>query len=216
MSMVDAGDPDATLMRLARAIVADDALAVSAALAASPGLARARIRRGATRLSASPYFLVAIKHYLYAGDTALHVAAAAYRRSIAMELLANGADIRAQNRRGAQPLHYAADGAPGCAHWDPDAQAATVTCLLDAGADPNALDKSGVAPVHRAVRTRSAAAVKALLDGGADVHLTNKNGSSPWLLATWNTGRSDSGSAEAKEQQAEIVRLLREHGAAET
>lgn len=76
--------------------------------------------------------------------------------------------------------------------------------------------KSGVAPVHRAVRTRSAAAVKALLDGGADAHLTNRKGSRPWLLATWNTGRSGSGSAEAKEQQAEIVRLLREHGAAET
>jgi hypothetical protein len=214
--MVDRGHPDAALMALARAIIAGDAVAVSATLAASPELVRARIRGGAPRRSSNPYFLVAIRHYLYAGDTALHVAAAAYRQSIAMELLAKGADICAQNRRGAQPLHYAADGAPGCTHWDPVAQAATVACLLDAGADPNALDKSGVAPVHRAVRTRSAAAVKALLDGGADAHLTNRKGSRPWLLATWNTGRSGSGSAEAKEQQAEIVRLLREHGAAET
>src|SRR5437016_6197592 len=123
MLMVETGDPDAALMTLARAIIADDAVAVSAALAASPELVRARIRGGATRQSANPYFLVEIRHYLYAGDTALHVAAAAYRQSIAKKLLAKGADIRAQNRRGAQPLHYAADGAPGCAHWDPVAQA---------------------------------------------------------------------------------------------
>jgi len=32
------------------------------------------------------------------------------------------------------------------------------------GADPHAVDRSGVAPLHRAVRTRSLAAVRALLD----------------------------------------------------
>jgi hypothetical protein len=214
--MVDAGDPDSTLMSLARAIIADDAAAVSSALATSPKLVRARIRAGATRQDANTYFLVEIRHYLYAGDTALHVAAAAYRQSMAMKLLAKGADICAQNRRGAQPLHYAVDGGPGSAYWDPNAQAATVACLLREGADPNAVDKSGVAPLHRAVRGRCAAAVRALLDGGADARAPNKNGSSPWLLATRNTGRGGSGSPEAKEQQAEILLLLRERGAAET
>lgn len=55
---------------------------------------------------------------------------------------------------------------PGLPAWNPDAQVATIGCLIAAGADPNAMDKSGVAPLHRAVRARCAAAVEALLDGG--------------------------------------------------
>jgi hypothetical protein len=67
--------------------------------------------------------------------------------------------------------------------------------------------------LHRAVRTRCAAAVQALLDGGADPKRRNGNGSSAMLLARENTGRGGSGSAEAKAQQKEIVRLLELHGA---
>jgi ankyrin repeat protein len=40
--------------------------------------------------------------------------------------------------------------------------------LVARGADPDALDKDGVAPLHRAVRTRSTGAVAALLAAGAD------------------------------------------------
>jgi hypothetical protein len=89
-----------------------------------------------------------------------------------------------------------------------------VEALLDAGADPNAIDKSGVAPLHRAVRTRSAAAVAALLDGGADPELTNKRGSTPLQLATRTTGRGGSGSPEARAEQEEIIRLLELHAVA--
>jgi len=99
----------------------------------------------------------------------------------------------------------------GSRAWNPDAQAATVACLIEAGADPNALDKNGVTPLHRAVRTRCAAAVKVLLEGGADPRRKNKNGSTPMLLATQNTGRGGSGSREAKAQQERIVGLLQEH-----
>ena len=63
------------------------------------------------------------------------------------------------------------------------------------------------------MRNRCAAAVKALLDGGADPQATNKSGSAPMLLASRNTGRGGSGSAEAKAQQKEILRLLTERGA---
>jgi hypothetical protein len=41
----------------------------------------------------------------------------------------------------------------------------------------------------------------------------NKNGSTPMLLASQNIGRGGSGSADAKAQQKEILRLLTEHGA---
>jgi hypothetical protein len=200
------------LMRLARAIVADDAVAALRLLAASPTLAIARVEVGASRQGPTGYFFAEIIHYLYAGDTALHAAAAGYRVAIARALIAAGADVQARNRRGAQPLHYAADGGPGAPHWNPQAQAATIACLIEAGADPNAVDNSGVAPLHRAVRTRCAAAVQALLGHGADVRRPNKNGSTPLLLATRATGRGGSGSPDAKAQQQEIIRLLEQHG----
>jgi ankyrin repeat protein len=204
---------DSPLMALVRAIVADDTPNVLRLLAASPQLARASLAEGATRQAAKAYYLDQIAHHLYAGDTALHIAAAAYRQEIARKLIAAGANVRAKNRRGAEPLHYAVDSLPGSRTWNPSAQGATVACLIEAGADPNAVDRSYVTPLHRAVRTRSAAAVKVLLDSGADARRKNKSGSTPMLLAMQNTGRGGSGSSEAKAQQHEIARMLEQHGA---
>lgn len=167
---------------------------------------------GASRQESRPFFFTTIGHYLYAGDTALHLAATAHRRPIVELLVAHGADCRARNRRGAEPLHYAADGN----HSDPAAQAEVIVYLVTAGADPNALDKSGVAPLHRAVRKRSVSAVRALLDNGADPRLPNKSGSTPLHLAVQTTGASGSGSERAREQQARIIRLLLERGASPT
>jgi hypothetical protein len=160
------------------------------------------------KVGSGDFWLAEIGHYLYVGDTALHVAAACYAAQVARALIATGADVAARNRRGAAPLHYAADGQPGSPGWDPAAQAETVTVLLEAGADPNATDKSEVTALHRAVRTRCAAAVAALLAGGADPERPNRNGSTPRSLATRTTGRGGSGSAAARAQQREIVALL--------
>ncbi|MBV8565579.1 MAG: ankyrin repeat domain-containing protein [Methylobacteriaceae bacterium] len=204
---------DSRLMALVHAVVADDADATSRLLAASPELSRAQFGTGASRQAAKPYFIEEIGRYLYAGDTVLHFAAAGYRERLVRALLDAGADVEAQNRRGARPLHAAAVGTPGACHWDPPAQAATIAWLIKAGADPNGVDKSGVTPLHRAVRTRCAAAVAALLDGGADAQRRNGKGSTPMLLAILNTGRGGSGSPEAKAQQREIVRLLERYGA---
>ena len=201
------------LQTLIRAIASRDRPAASRLLAASPLLARQAIAVGATREAASGYFFEEITHYAYAGDTALHMAAAAYQIGIAKELVSKGADVVARNRRGAQPLHYAADGAPGSPAWDPDAQYAIVEFLIASGANPNAEDKSGVAPLHRAVRTRCTAAVRALLANGAEVRRRNKSGSTPLHLAVQNTGRGGSGSAASRGEQAEIIRLLLGHGA---
>jgi hypothetical protein len=200
-------------MDLMRAIVAADEAAVSRLLLASPDLARAALAEGATRKGASDYRFEEIGHYVYKGDTALHVAAAAYRHAIASVLLKAGANVRARNRRGAEPLHYAADGGPGSSSWNPETQAATVAKLIAAGADPDAIDNSGVTPLHRAVRTRCASAVRALLAGGADARRANRSGSTPMRLAKLSTGRGGSGSDEAKAEQEEIVRLLEQHGA---
>jgi ankyrin repeat protein len=127
-------------------------------------------------------------------------------------LLARGADVRAANRRGAQPLHYAADGRPGSRTWNAGAQAETVACLIESGADPNAVDRSGVTPLHRAVRTRCGPAVRALLEAGADARRLNKSGSSPMQLALSPTGRGGAVEPPAKAQQREIIDLLQRHG----
>jgi hypothetical protein len=201
------------LMGFVQIVAVGDAATASQWLAASPDLARMCLAEGATRDGAKQYRFEEIGHYVYKGDTALHVAAAAYRHEIARKLMAAGADVAARNRRGAEPLHYAADGMPGSPTWNPGAQAATVAALIEAGADPNAVDSNGVTPLHRAVRTRCAEAVRALLDGGADVRRKNKNGSTPMQLATRTTGRGGSSSAEAKAQQRKILRLLEQHGA---
>jgi hypothetical protein len=202
---------DAELMKLARAIVAAEDAVIYNLLATNPALAKAQFESGATRQTAKSFHIDGIGHYIYAGDTALHIAAASYREPIARKLIVMGADVRARNRRGAEPLHYAADSMPGSHGWNPDAQATTVACLIQAGTDPNAFDKSGVAPLHRAVRTRCAEAVKALLKGGADPRGNNKAGSTPMLLAIQNTGRGGSGSPEAKAQQDRIMQLLQQH-----
>jgi ankyrin repeat protein len=207
------GGRDDALLALFRSIAAHDEADVAQRLGASPELGNRPIRVAATRQDAKQYFLTPIAHYVYAGDTALHVAAAAHRRELAESLVASGAGVRARNRRGQEPLHYAAAGSPRAGTSDRESQREVITFLVAAGADPNALDKSGVAPLHRAVRDRSSAAVDALITNGADPLLMNKSGSTPLHLAVQNTGKSNSGSDAAKEEQGRIIALLLDHGA---
>jgi ankyrin repeat protein len=201
--------PDNGLYEFVRVIVAGDAVMAVRLLSNSPTLVHARCVVGATRQGPTSYFFEAIAHYMYAGDTALHMAAAAHNCEIAQALINKGADCFATNRRGAQPLHYAADTNAG----NPTAQADTIACLIRAGADPNATDKSGVMPLHRAVRTRCAAAVEALLAGGAAPRGRNGSGSTPLHLAVQNTGASNSGTPHAVAQQQLIIELLLQAGA---
>src|SRR5258708_40033100 len=129
-----------------------------------------------------------IVHWIYAGDTALHLAAAGYRVELVRLLLAAGADPNSTtNHRQSGPLHYAADGYLNGPDWNAQRQVKTIQCLLDAGAEINAQDKNGAAPLHRAVRTRCAAAVKCLLERGSAATLKNKPGSTPFTLAAQDT-----------------------------
>jgi hypothetical protein len=201
----DANEP---LMALVRLIIAGNVKEVVESIMASPTLVTNSVMIGATRQVAAEYFFPEIKHYIYSGDTALHMAAAAFRSELCEILIERGASCAARNRRGAQPLHYASD----CNTWNPRAEVATIECLLQGGADPNATDKDGVAPIHRAVRTRCAAAVRALISGAANPELPNKNGSTPLHLAVQNTGRGGSGRPQAIEQQRQIILLLLESG----
>jgi hypothetical protein len=207
---VDGGIPGQSLRKLVDAIVANDEALFSNMLAQSPALVAQSLFNGAVRQDPIPYFIKEVGHYIYAGDTALHFAAASYRQKMAAELINLGANFRAKNRRGAEPLHAAAFGIPGSPRWDPEAQAATIVCLIKAGADPNAQNMDGATPLHRAVRTRCAAAVRALLDHGANPVIRNKNGSTATQLALHTTGRGGSGSPAAKAQQQQILLLLQE------
>ena len=159
------------------AIVNDDRAAVKVLLTRDRSLAK--------RLVTEPkLYQSKIFHWIYAGDTALHLAAAGYRVEIARLLLAAGTDPNStMNHRQSGPLHYAADGYIIGPAWDPKRQVKTIQCLLDAGAHINAQDKNGAAPLHRAVRTRCADAVKCLLESGSDATLKNKSGSTPFHLA---------------------------------
>jgi len=204
---------DLGLWSLFKAIASGDRARVLRVIGATPRLAFQPIRTGASRQTSVPYFLEAIGMYVYAGDTALHIAAAAYREDIARALVARDADPAARNRRGAQPLHSAATGNPKSMRWNPDAQVATIIYLIGAGADPNAADKNGATPLHRAARTRCADAISALLAHGADYTRRNKNGSTPLDLAVVNSGRGGTGSSAAIEQQHEIIQILVEAGA---
>ena len=82
---------------LVESIVSGDTAAAIRLLAASPQLARECAISGATRRAANQDFFARIRHYMYEGDTALHMATAAYQTRIVQDLIAAGADVRARN-----------------------------------------------------------------------------------------------------------------------
>ena len=181
------------------AILEDDRPRVRTLLKADPRLATCLI--DAARLYESKIF-----HWIYVGDTALHLAAAGYRVELVRLLLVAGADPNSIiNHRRSGPLHYAADGYINGPAWNAKRQVETIQCLLEAGAEINAQDKNGASPLHRAVRTRCAAAVKCLLKAGGNPTLKNKSGSTPFHLAVQDTGRGGTGAEAARTAQRQII-----------
>jgi hypothetical protein len=198
------------MKKLMAAIVNNDLRAAKRLLQEDAGLATCLIR--SAKLYDSGIF-----HWIYVGDTVLHLAAAGYRVEIVRLLLASGADPNAaENSRSSTPLHYAADGFITGPAWDAKQQVETIRRLLHKGGDLHSQDKNGATPLHRAVRTRCAAAVKCLLDAGADPAIRNKPGSTAFHLAAQNTGRGGSGSEKARTAQREILHIFLERGISPT
>ncbi|HEX5125809.1 MAG TPA: ankyrin repeat domain-containing protein [Rhodocyclaceae bacterium] len=188
-----------TLNALLAAIVDDNQFVVSTLLKTNASLAQGHIDE-------PKLYDIGIFHWVYRGDTPLHLAAAGYRAEIVQLLLKAGADPNSYaNHRRSGPIHYAADGYITGPAWDAAMQVRTIRRLLEAGANINAPDMNGATPLHRAVRTRCAVAVEFLLSAGADALARNKSGSTPFHLAVQNTGRGGSGEFEAKEAQQQII-----------
>jgi len=179
--------------------------AIAQLLKKSPELSGLRV--------AQDHLVETIPHWLYVGDTPLHLAAAALRGKAAKLLLESGADVNAENRRGATPLHYVCDPRPmSGGTWDPQKQADIIVLLVQHGAKLQQVDRGGASALHRAVRARSPAAVRQLLRAGARVDTQlDKGGSTPLHLAVQSTGAS--GTAGAWSEQLEIIEMLIKHGA---
>jgi ankyrin repeat protein len=198
------GSTSTALIELLAAILADEASA-ERLVRAMPAIARARV--------VDERLVEEIPHQLYAGDTALHMAAAALQPHVIQALIDAGSDVNAVNRRGAAALHYACDARPRSGKtWDPDRQVSAIELLLDAGADIEHRDKAGAAPLHRAVRARSPRAVRCLLERGARVDAAHgRRRTTPLHIGTRSTGAS--GTKGARAEQQEIVALLLRYGA---
>lgn len=189
------------------AVLANDSSEIGAIGAGTPGAIAQRVQ--------ADVLVAALPHWLYRGDTPLHLAAAGLRYEAADALLAAGCPVDAVNRRGATALHHACDPRPSSGTWNPTAQRRIIDLLASRGLDVDRPDSGGVTALHRAVRARSPAAVGALLSAGADPHAaTRKMGSTALHLAVAPTGAG--GTAGTGELQIEIVRMLLAAGAAMT
>jgi hypothetical protein len=202
-SLRSSSEPAPKLMDiLLAAINSDDRATVKDLIKKSPALATESIQ-------VSKLYQAEVFHWIYVGDTALHLASAGYRVEIVRALLAAGADPNAAtNQRRSTPFHYASDGYIVGPAWNEARQLKTISALLAAGAHVNAQDKNGATALHRAVRTRCAAAVRLLMASGADPLLRNNSGSTPFHLAVQNTGRGGSGAEESREAQKKIVQTF--------
>ena len=94
------------------------------------------------------------------GFTALHLAAFFAHPEAAALLLERGADAtgRARNAMAVEPLHSAAAAD----------QTEISRMLLDAGADPDAVQEGGFAPLHAAAHNGNVELAELLLERGAD------------------------------------------------
>jgi len=113
------------------------------------------------------------------GRTALMIASSVGggRIDVYYLLLQAGADVKAADPVGNQPLHFQAKNC----HLD------TIHLLLKAGANPNATNLAGETPLHLIATSKhawAACGVEMLIDGGADPALKTKDGKTAMEIAS--------------------------------
>ena len=107
------------------------------------------------------------------GDTVLHVAAF-YGYTPIVSLLLKYPLLHCVDEDGKQPIHKAVWG-----HPKPD----VVKLLLDAGANPNAVNKFGYTPLHWTAKHGHIESAQVLIKGGAISESVNQNHDLPFDLA---------------------------------
>jgi ankyrin repeat protein len=131
------------------------------------------------------------------GETPLHYAAENDHRDVAEFLLANHAEVNANDNVGWTPLHRVAYRES----YSPSKLSADVAKLLLArGADVNARDKHNDTPLHLAAESKSKDVTAVLLAAGAEIDSKDNWGETPLHWA-------------AKYGSAEVVELLLASGA---
>ena len=105
--------------------------------------------------------------------------------------------MHARRWGGITPLHEAAGE---------NTHAGVVTALVEAGVDPNAQDRDGVAPLHLAAGHGSPAVVTALVAAGADLNVRGLSGKTP-LGVAWPDGMNGYPSAYRVPVVRELLRL---------
>ena len=111
-------------------------------------------------------------------------------RNVALELIAEGADVNQAQPDGTGPIHWAV--------YRVDRE--LVAALLEGGARADVVNNYGASPLAEAVKVADADLVEMLLDAGADANVANDDGQTPLMLAA-RTGAVD------------VARLLVRHGA---
>ncbi|MBS0262306.1 MAG: ankyrin repeat domain-containing protein [Planctomycetes bacterium] len=106
------------------------------------------------------------------GYTVLMAAARGEQLEILRFLLSQGAAAPAADQTGSTALHCVVSQAP----VDPQRQVACLRLLMDAGAELNAQNKSGISPLMHAAWFGCHECVRELLTRGADPHLRDHQG----------------------------------------
>ena len=135
------------------------------------------------------------------GDASLHTAVAAgCSNETLQEIIDNGGDVNAVNKRGRTPLLLS------CFYGQMD----NIWVLLGAGAEPHIADEEGVSCLHAAIDGYwSKDTLQALIEHGAHIDAKSKDGTNALLSAC---GRGQSESAEFLLEAGADVNVVRPDG----
>lgn len=129
------------------------------------------------------------------GYTPLHAAAQYGRTNVVELLIARGAYIGDRAEKGFTPTHLAAQSCSAA----PEDRLATVTLLLDRGANIREVDDFKYTPLLWASQQGNVEIISLLLDRGSDIHEKDKHGRTSFMLAALKGHRN-------------VVKLLIERG----